>query len=232
MATTWIAPISIPPSLDVKPNERVSIDVQAIEDLSDGQITPSSDASAEPTIPSSALKHDTLGKLISASLITTNFDALRFNAAASLQIIESQGCSFSTSIPRSHRLISSPYNDPDHLLDLRSLETQSRLLAQALSFLKPIRDDYATADFIVSFNWDEVLAALRNLATAEQHIWTEQSFYTVIFRSTLNKGVDEQRLHDLDKNSHREAVESGGLLKYWFGKRDADERNLASCEYD
>jgi hypothetical protein len=82
-----------------------------------------------------------------------------------------------------------------------------------------------------SFNWDEVLAALQNLANAENHVWKEEAFYTVIFRSKLNANVDEQRLHDLDKTSHREAVQSGQLLKYWFGKRDDQECNLATCKF-
>ena len=173
---------------------------------------------------------ETRGPLISASLITSDFDALRFDAAASLQIA-SHAQILSTSTPRSHHLISSPYNDPKHLLDLRTLEPQSRLLSLALTFLKPIRADYATGDYMASFNWSEVLSALRTLAAEEGHAWTEQAFYTVIFRSELNANVDEQRLHDLDKNSHREAVESGNLLKYWFGKRDGEDRNLATCMF-
>jgi len=166
--------------------------------------------------------------LISASLITEDFDALRFDAAASLQVLRPD-VSLPSSIPRSHHLISSPYNDVEHLLDLRTLDTQCRLLSQALTFLKPIRQDYSIADYRASFNWQEVLSVLRTLATAEGHKWTSQSFYTVIFRSQLNTGIDLQRLHDLDKTSHREAVISGQLLKYWFGRKNEHERNLATC---
>jgi hypothetical protein len=168
------------------------------------------------------------GSLISASLITDNFDALRFDAAASLQVLQSR-TPLTPPTSRSHHLISSPYNDPDHLLDLRTLDAQCRLLAQALTFLRPITPDYAAADYLTSFNWAEVLSVLRILAADEGHEWISQSFYAVIFRSQLNKGIDQQRLHDLDKTSHREAVVSGGLLKYWFGQRDEDERNLATC---
>jgi hypothetical protein len=96
--------------------------------------------------------------------------------------------------------------------------------------MKPIKEDYAIADYMTSFNWDEILDILRTLATTEGHVWREQDFYTVIFRSRLRSDIDEQRLHDLDKDSHREAVESGYLLKYWFGKRDHEERNLATCK--
>jgi hypothetical protein len=38
-------------------------------------------------------------------------------------------------------------------------------------------------------------------------------------------------LHDLDKYSHGEATVSGGLLKYWFGSCDGEERNLATCTF-
>lgn len=168
---------------------------------------------------------DSTFNLASADLVTADFDALRFNAAASLQILQR----VNTSIPRTSKLILSPYNDPDHLLDLRTLDTQNRLLAQALAFMKPIHDEYATADYATSFNWDEVLANLQALAKAEKHQWTEQSFYTVIFRSQLNPNIELQRLHDLDKMSHREATVSGGLLKYWFGKKNGLEKNLATC---
>ncbi|KIW07179.1 hypothetical protein, variant [Verruconis gallopava] len=168
------------------------------------------------------------GSLISASLITVDFDALRFDAAASLQVLPGNRHIW-PNIPRSYHLISSPYNDANHLLDIRTLDTQCCLLAQALTFLKPIRADYATADYLSSFNWTEVLSILRLLAKDIGHTWTSRDFYTVIFRSQLNAGVDQQRLHDLDKTSHLEAVASGQLLKYWFGKRDEHERNLATC---
>jgi len=189
--------------------------------------------SEENTIAKSTLRNvDTsTGKstmpleVVSADLITVEFDALRFDAAASLQILQRHN----TLIPRDSKLISSPYNDPDHLLDLRTLDTQNRLVAQALTFMKPVGGDYATADYGISFNWEEVLSNLQILVKAEGHQWTEQSFYTVIFRSQLNPDIDLQRLHDLDKTSHREATVSGGLLKYWFGKKDSWERNLATC---
>jgi len=212
--------------LNAKPNSVAVVDVQQIGELSDNEVVANlNHASLKQRRPSA-------GSLISASLITTDFDALRFDAAASLQIVQAQqSLSYSTSTPRSQHLISSPYNDPNHLLDLRTLDAQSRLLSQALSFMKPVHDDYATADYETSFNWDDVLAVLRSLSAAEKHEWIAQDFYTVIFRSQLNPNVDEQRLHDLDKNSHREAVESGGLLKYWFGKRNEHERNLATCKF-
>lgn len=37
-------------------------------------------------------------------------------------------------------------------------------------------------------------------------------------------------LFDLvNRHSHAEATQSGGLLKYWFGVPDTEGRNLATC---
>lgn len=43
-------------------------------------------------------------------------------------------------------LVVSPYEEPPHLLDLRTLDTNNQLLAKALVGLKCLRDDYATAE--------------------------------------------------------------------------------------
>lgn len=186
------------------------------------------------TFPTSQDSTDTRpaeeGPLIPASSITTDFDALRFEAAASLQFQGQRQDQQVRGVQGSYQLISSPYNDPDHLLDLQTLDTPCRLLSLALTFLKPTRLDYATADYLASFNWSEVLVSLRTLAAAEGYVWREQSFYTVIFRSEVNIGIDLDWLHALDKTSHREATVSGQLLKYWFGKKDDKERNLATCK--
>jgi hypothetical protein len=187
----------------------------------------------KPTqIPRHPQRVDSLVKIPTvyrADLITKDFDALRFNAAASLQL--HHGKSNLSQAPHDHLLLASPYNEPEHLLDLQTLDIQNRLLATALTALKPIRPDYATADYIESFNWDQVLNTLRQLSKEENHLWTEQGFYTVIFRSKLKEGADKQLLHDLDQHSHREATVSGGLLKYWFGAADGENLNLATCEF-
>ncbi|KAI9737973.1 MAG: hypothetical protein M1834_009343 [Cirrosporium novae-zelandiae] len=167
--------------------------------------------------------------LLDHSLVTTDFDALKFSAAASQQLAPT-----STSYPDSKPspyLISSPYNSPAHLLDLRRLDTPNRLLAKALTALKPIRPDYATASYESSFNWEEVFSTLAQLASTEQYAWQEQIFYVVIFRSRLKPTIDLSRLMELDSKSHEEATISGGLLKYWFGNVDDENQNLATCHW-
>jgi hypothetical protein len=75
-----------------------------------------------------------------------------------------------------------------------------------------------------------VLQILRTLIPTD-FAFPETSFYVVVFRSQLKPDIDQDRLYLLDYESHREACESGGLLKYWFGKADGERRNLATCEY-
>ncbi|KAJ5698528.1 hypothetical protein N7462_000533 [Penicillium macrosclerotiorum] len=175
-------------------------------------------------------KQRIIKRLLPHDLISSDFDELKFNAAASIQLQwQGKEQKFHSSTPTDSHLIASPYNNTPHLLDLETLDTQSRLFALALSFFKPVRDDYATAEYLDSFNWAEVLDLLKNFAAAEGHTWTTQSFYVVAFRSRLQPGVDQDHLHALDAYSHQEAVASGGLLKYWFGTKNGERQNLATC---
>lgn len=177
-------------------------------------------------------------EVLNPALVTQDFDLLRFEAAAfnQLSLIDSSP-STPTDISQtspvetlSTNLISSPYNNPGHYLDLTTLNPQSLLFAKALTALKPIRPDYATAPYTDALNFDTVLNVLRDLVHNHGGEWKETSFYVVIFRSLLNEHIDQDWLYKLDYESHREACESGGLLKYWFGKSSEERRNLATCK--
>ncbi|KAH8785978.1 hypothetical protein F5883DRAFT_402827 [Diaporthe sp. PMI_573] len=126
-------------------------------------------------------------------------------------------------------LVASPYTEADHLLDLETLDAENQILAEALLSLRCLREDYATAAYADTFNWDEVVGRVRELATARGHSWRETSWYIVAFRSRYEPGIDYSHLGDLDKAAHAEATASGGFLKYWFGTPDRDLRNLATC---
>ncbi|POS69484.1 hypothetical protein DHEL01_v212123 [Diaporthe helianthi] len=126
-------------------------------------------------------------------------------------------------------LVASPYTEADHLLDLESLDAENQLLAEALLSLRCLREDYATAAYADTFNWDEVVGRVRELAAARNHKWRETSWYIVAFRSRYESGIDYSHLGDLDKAAHAEATASGGFLKYWFGTPDQNLRNLATC---
>lgn len=184
--------------------------------------------------------------ILNPTFITTDFDALRFEAATYNQLpsadsqhttpttpsdSDSDSIAKSLSPVYSNSLISSPYNTPGHYLDLSTLPTPSRLFALALTALQPTHAAYATSPFTSSLNFDTVLGVLRHLIAREAFPWKETSFYVVVFRSQLRPHADQDRLYKLDFESHREACESGGLLKYWFGRADLDgeRRNLATC---
>jgi len=201
--------------------------------------------------------HYTRGPLVlDASLITTDFDSLRFEAAALNQlnlssltkhpttvlVSDEEENEFSPSpsptppLPTSPLLISSPYNNPTHYLDLRTLSHPHLLFAKALTALAPARSDYATAPYTSALNFPVVFSYLHHFAKEENYVWNEDVvFYVVVFRSQLKDGIDADWLYKLDFESHREACEGGGkegggLLKYWFGRSDGERRNLATCK--
>lgn len=90
--------------------------------------------------------------------------------------------------------------------------------------------EYATAEYSTALNFPDVVEVLRGLVQKGGVQWPETSFYVVVFRSQLKPNIDNDYLYLLDYESHREACESGGLLKYWFGKTDRESRNLATCK--
>jgi len=110
-------------------------------------------------------------------------------------------------------IVSSPYTDDAHLLDMETLDRENQLLSRALSHMTCTRDDYATASYIESFNWNECFDRLKDLAKDEKHEWRETSFYIVAFRSQIPPTTLYSELGELDKAAHREAIKSGGLLK-------------------
>jgi hypothetical protein len=113
----------------------------------------------------------------------------------------------------SNYLVVSPYTEQDHLLDLRTLDTENALLAKALVHMKSLRPDYATSPYSETFNWGEIMAKLAALAREEGHSWKETSFFVVAFRSRIPPTTVYAELGALDKAAHAEATASGGFLK-------------------
>jgi hypothetical protein len=108
-------------------------------------------------------------------------------------------------------LITSPYTEPEHQLDLGTLDNENCLLAEALVHLRCLRDDYAIAPYQQSFDWDEVMDILRILARGRG--FRETSFFIVVFRSQVKTTADYDQLGALDKAAHAEANASGGFLR-------------------
>lgn len=133
-------------------------------------------------------------------------------------------------VSESSSIVASPYCDPAHRLDLRTLSSEVANFAQALTSMDPITADYATASYELAFNWDTVLSGYSRISrNAQQSESPQLRFYVIVFRSRLKADADRQLLGRLDKAAHLEAVQAGGLLKYWFGSPDVNGRNLATC---
>jgi hypothetical protein len=136
--------------------------------------------------------------------------------------------------PQNHDLLqASPYSDREHLLDLTTLAKSLQLFAEALTAMRWITPEFATAPYHKAFNWDSITDIFSRAMRAERPGETLESlhFYVIVFRSRVNKHADRQLLGELDKAAHLEAVEGGGLLKYWFGSPNEVGRNLATCKH-
>ncbi|PWN35958.1 uncharacterized protein FA14DRAFT_112158, partial [Meira miltonrushii] len=71
------------------------------------------------------------------------------------------------------------------------------------------------------FNWSE----LPSLPVEDEYTW-----YGVAFRSKRRIGSESLNLYEADRRSHEEAVDSGGLLMYWYGSpNESTGHNLATC---
>lgn len=127
-------------------------------------------------------------------------------------------------------LVVSPYHSRSHLLDLSSVSLENQLMARSLTSMRAVRYDYATVAYDMAFNWPDVVEYLRSLLLAEKHSFGASRFYIVVFRSQVPRSTDRSRLGVLDELAHEEAMQSGGLLKYWFGTPDKKGRNLATCK--
>lgn len=159
-------------------------------------------------------------------------DDLKSKAAASLQnvdpkIIDTVDLSGRLS---DNLLVASPYTDKEHLLDLTTLARPHQLFAKALTIMNAKTGEYAIEPYYEAFNWDEILIALQKLSKREDYVFPRSEFYIIVFRSKLPFDADRQHLGKLDQDAHVEAVESGQLLKYWFGTpHPVTGRNLATC---
>lgn len=116
---------------------------------------------------------------------------------------------------RERSIVVSPYTEQPHLLDLTTLDTENQILALALTQMTCLREDYATAPYRDTFNWDQIIDHVRALARKRNHTWKETSFFVVAFRSQVFEStVDNYAdLGELDKAAHAEATASGGFLK-------------------
>lgn len=140
--------------------------------------------------------------------------------------------SFTTPLQTRQVLQASPYSEPEHHLDLATLDGPLQLFAKALVNMRWITQDFATAPYPQAFNWDSIVDVFSRSMMSEQPdaVQEDLHLYVIVFRSRVNKSADRKLLGELDKAAHLEAVEGGGLLKYWFGTPNELGRNLATCK--
>lgn len=190
-----------------------------------------------------APSHSSGDQLVAASPMVSSNDSENQSARDALLIIsnalndqptEDADLAFpnrSNDQPRDGLLVVSPYAFAPHLLRLDSVSKPNQLLAKALTQMRAVRDDYATAAYTESFNWSTVVNTVKDLSEEAAYEWQPEAFYIVVFRSRVRPATNREDLGLIDEKAHAEAMESGGLLKYWFGVADENCRNLATCKF-
>jgi len=175
-----------------------------------------------------------VASIIPISTISTTLSS----SSSSLSLSSSSSSSFSSDFSSAavRYIVQSPYTEPEHQLDLSTLDHEAALVARALTRLRAVRADYATAPYGDSFNWAEVAEELRGLVVGSndnnyddndddkekdkdkykdnsRRGFRETTFYVVAFRSQIPLETNMEELGLLDKPAHAEAIASGGFLK-------------------
>ncbi|MCO5554450.1 hypothetical protein L7F22_007980 [Adiantum nelumboides] len=81
-----------------------------------------------------------------------------------------------------------------------------------------------TAPLFLCFNWNEVF---------EKYGFTESSsFHVVAFRSVRKRDTDENTLTHINNVALEEARKSGGLVRYWAGRPNAQRQCLEASVWE
>ncbi|GAA5987738.1 hypothetical protein JCM10908_007192 [Rhodotorula pacifica] len=100
---------------------------------------------------------------------------------------------------------------------LPRIDATSLALHRALHIFRPVTPLYAISPYPASFNWADVVLEDDAAGNVKAQ---EREWYIVAFRSKRRDGFTPEEALDLygaDREAHEEAVQSGGLLLYWFG---------------
>ena len=100
-------------------------------------------------------------------------------------------------------------------LDLRPV------LHRACQEISPIHSDYATRPIQDGFSWSSSLAGCRF-----------DRLYLVVFRSVRRPTADLDLLREHDDRAYAEAIESGGLLRYFKGHANERRECLSFCLWE
>src|SRR5829696_1672388 len=94
-------------------------------------------------------------------------------------------------------------------------------LYEACRRLSPIHPDYATLPIQAGFNWSSCLASF--------HF---DRLYLVVFRSVRRATADLKLLREYDDTAYAEALEAGGLLRYFRGSMNERRQCLSFCLWE
>jgi hypothetical protein len=100
-------------------------------------------------------------------------------------------------------------------LDLRPV------LHRACQQISPIHPDYATRPIQEGFDWPSSLAGCRF-----------DRLYLVVFRSVRRPTADLEVLREYDDRAYAEALDSGGLLRYFKGTANDRRECLSFCLWE
>ncbi len=87
--------------------------------------------------------------------------------------------------------------------------------------ISPLYPDYATRPIEDGFNWSSALAGCRF-----------EKLYLVVFRSVRRPKADLDLLREHDDRAHAEALEGGGLLRYFKGQANERRECLSFCLWE
>src|ERR687898_1013059 len=95
------------------------------------------------------------------------------------------------------------------------------VLHRACQQICPIYPDYATRPVQDAFSWSSSLAGC-----------TFERLYLVVFRSVRRPSADLDLLREHDDRAYAEALESGGLLRYFKGEANERGECLSFCLWE
>src|SRR5688572_1284255 len=92
---------------------------------------------------------------------------------------------------------------------------------RACQQISPIYPDYATRPVQDGFSWSSSLAGC-----------AFERLYLVVFRSVRRPSADLDLLHEHDDRAYEDALESGGLLRYFKGEANERGECLSFCLWE
>jgi hypothetical protein len=98
---------------------------------------------------------------------------------------------------------------------------KTEVVHRACQQISPIYPDYATRPVQDGFSWASSLAGC-----------AFERLYLVVFRSVRRPSVDLELLREHDDRAYAEALESGGLLRYFKGEANELGECLSFCLWE